>query len=256
MNSLVFEGQAVRLIDRDGVPWWILADVCRALDIGNPSDVAKRLDSDERDTLDSIEGPTIISEPGLYKVIMKSRKPVAKRFDRWVRHEVLPTIRKTGSYGTPSLVQVAEMMVDGMKQAIAPLGLRLEGQDRAIERIERRQDLMAEDVASIKIRLLSGRKRLKGDAKAEHIDAIHQLGGRCPCGCGKIIVIGGVKLSDAEFDHFYSVDRADVGSTWLIHKDCHREFTGGKRARHDFEAAFRAYHHARLRLPGREPKFL
>lgn len=259
MNDLIFEGQAVRLIDRDGTPWWVLADVCAALEIANPSDVVKRLDDDEKygvDITDPIgreQNTTVISEPGLYKLIMTSRKPVARRFDRWVRHDVLPAIRRTGSYGTQSLALVAEMLVDGMKQAIAPLGVRLEGQDRVIERIEKRQNSMAEDIAAIKMRT-AGRRRISPATKEEHVDALHQLGGRCPCGCGRTVVIGGVALSDTEFDHFYSVDRADVAGTWLLHRICNQEFNHGKRARHEYEAAFRAYHHARLRLPGRQQR--
>ena len=103
---LDFEGRNVRMVERDDAQWWVLADVCRAMDIANPSDVAARLDDDEKDAL-AISDPigrqqstTIVSEPGLYAVILQSRKPIARRFDRWIRHVVLPTIRKTGRYAT------------------------------------------------------------------------------------------------------------------------------------------------------------
>lgn len=69
----------VRVIDRDGEPWWVLADVCRVLELTNPSMVAKSLEDDERGTLNNLEGGPdriIISEPGLYKLIQTSRKPV------------------------------------------------------------------------------------------------------------------------------------------------------------------------------------
>jgi hypothetical protein len=98
--ALTFEGLAVRVIMVDGVPWWVLADVCAVLEHSNPSMLGKSLDADERDDL-SIVDPigrqqqtTVISEPGLYKLLMTSRKPQAKRFDRWVRHEVLPEEQK------------------------------------------------------------------------------------------------------------------------------------------------------------------
>lgn len=87
----------------EGEPWFVAADVCRALGLGNSSDVIKRLDEDER-TLVSIEGASnglpvnAVNEPGLYALILGSRKPEAKAFKRWITHEVIPEIRKTGGY--------------------------------------------------------------------------------------------------------------------------------------------------------------
>lgn len=94
---------AVRAVTLEGEPWFVAADVCRALGLGNSSDVIKRLDEDER-TLVSIEGASnglpvnAINEPGLYALILGSRKPEAKAFKRWITHEVIPEIRKTGGY--------------------------------------------------------------------------------------------------------------------------------------------------------------
>lgn len=94
---------SVRTVVKDGEPWFVAADVCKALEIGNPTDVMRRLDDDER-TLVSIEGASntlpvnVINEPGLYAVVLGSRKPEAKAFKRWITHEVIPIIRKTGGY--------------------------------------------------------------------------------------------------------------------------------------------------------------
>jgi prophage antirepressor-like protein len=108
-----------RVIDRDGEPWFALADVCERLDIKNPSDAASRLDSDEKMTLAITEGHlgsrggarqmTIINESGLFSIIFRSTKPDAKRFKKWVTAEVLPTIRKTGGYRgtTPDFIKRA-----------------------------------------------------------------------------------------------------------------------------------------------------
>lgn len=87
------------MTDQNGEPWFVAADVCRALDIGNPTQAIARLDSDES-TLISNEGRemNIISEPGLYALVLGSRKPEAKAFKRWVTHEVIPSIRRTGGY--------------------------------------------------------------------------------------------------------------------------------------------------------------
>ena len=256
-----FESHEVRVIERDGDPWFVLADACRVLGTSNVTDAAARLDDDEKG-FDSIETPSgvqqmlIISEPGLYKLIGTSRKPAAKQFDRWVRHEVLPAIRRTGAYNVQGvgLQQIAEIIVDGMKQAIAPLGLRLESQDRAIDRIEKRQDAMAEDVASIKARLLGGRRRLSADTKREHVDAVNQFGGLCPCCRTAAVIVDGMKLKFSEYDHFYQNSRPDADHTWLVCLPCHAKFTNGKVPRDQREAEFRAYQNQRRRLPGRQIK--
>ena len=94
-------------------PWFVAVDVCRALEIGNSSQAISRLDADEKMiTLISNEGNkrgnpnmTVVNEPGLYTLILSSRKPEAKAFKRWITHEVIPTIRKTGGYMTDSLLE-------------------------------------------------------------------------------------------------------------------------------------------------------
>lgn len=99
-----FESFQIRVVMIDGNPWWVAADVCAVLDLGNASMALARLDDDER-TLISIEGASnglpvnAVNEPGLYSLILGSRKPEAKKFKRWVTHDVLPTIRQTGGYG-------------------------------------------------------------------------------------------------------------------------------------------------------------
>ena len=96
----------VRAMVIDGNPWFVAADVCKALDINNPRQAVSYLDDDEKNTVtinDGIPGnpnKTIISEAGLYSLILRSRKPEAKAFKRWVTHEVLPSIRKHGMYAT------------------------------------------------------------------------------------------------------------------------------------------------------------
>ena len=100
-----FKGAALRtLTDENGEPWFVAKDVCDILGI-DTNHLGESLDSDEMNTLRITEGntrgnpnKTIISEPGLYRLVMKSRKSEAKEFQRWVTHEVLPQIRKTGGY--------------------------------------------------------------------------------------------------------------------------------------------------------------
>ena len=103
MNELQvfkYSGKQVRTLLKDNQPWWVLKDVCDILGLTNPSVVADRLDDDERSKFDlGRQGEaTIINESGLYNVILRSDKPEAKPFRKWVTAEVLPTIRKTGGY--------------------------------------------------------------------------------------------------------------------------------------------------------------
>jgi len=93
----------VRVLDRDGQAWFVLSDVCSALAIANNRHAATRLDEDEKgvvnsDTLGGPQALTVVNEAGLYSLILTSRKPEAKQFKRWVTHEVLPTLRRTGAY--------------------------------------------------------------------------------------------------------------------------------------------------------------
>lgn len=90
----------VRITTINDEPWFVAADVCRALDLSNPTIATNRLDEDERAKFNlgrQGEG-TIINEPGLYSLVLGSRKPEAKAFKRWITHDVIPAIRKTGGY--------------------------------------------------------------------------------------------------------------------------------------------------------------
>ncbi len=116
MNGLQvfsYNSSEVRTVMRDGEPWFCLKDVCAVLGISKYRDVAARLDPDERepvrvDTLGGTQEMVFINKSGLYSVILRSDKPEAKPFRKWVTSDVLPTIRKTGGYG-----------VDGTKAALA-----------------------------------------------------------------------------------------------------------------------------------------
>lgn len=100
-----FRGASLRtLTDETGEPWFVLKDCMNILDLGNPTETVKMFDEDEFSTTEVIDSigrrqqAYIISEPGLYRLVMRSRKPEAKEFQRWVTHEVLPQIRRTGGY--------------------------------------------------------------------------------------------------------------------------------------------------------------
>ena len=104
LNIWEYEQHEIRIVEKDSEPWWVLADVCKVLELTTPSRVAERLEKDEVsqthtiDRMGRTQKSTIINESGLYAVILRSDKPQAKPFRKWVTNEVLPSIRKHGAY--------------------------------------------------------------------------------------------------------------------------------------------------------------
>ena len=147
---------SVRVVMIDGEPWFVAVDVCRILEISNSRDAVARLDDDEKadvgitDTssngVQQRRTVTAISESGLYALIFTSRKPEAKKFRKWVTHEVLPSIRKTGGYSIapadPLAVEHAKLAVERERIAadlkIAALSF---DQKKIEERIENARQL-------------------------------------------------------------------------------------------------------------------
>lgn len=139
-----FRGQTVRtLTDEQGEPWFVAKDVCDILGITNSRDAMASLDDDEKgvantDTPGGRQNMSIVSEPGLYVLIGKSRKPEAKTFRRWVNHEVLPSIRKTGKYESkPMSVEERALSIMGELKAIVDRQkLTIANQHEAISQLE------------------------------------------------------------------------------------------------------------------------
>lgn len=99
-----FENQQVRFVGTAEHPWWVAADICTILEITNVSQKLQTLDEDERSMFNiGRQGEAwCVNESGLYSLILTSRKPQAKKFKKWITSEVLPAIRKTGSYSITS----------------------------------------------------------------------------------------------------------------------------------------------------------
>jgi len=95
----------------NGEPWFVAVDVCRALGVSNHKDAVARLDNDEKsgvvltDPYGRMQTTNCINEPGLYTLVLGSRKPEAKQFKRWITHDVIPSIRKHGAYMTPDIIE-------------------------------------------------------------------------------------------------------------------------------------------------------
>ena len=107
MNELqIFKNNVfgqVRVVEQDGEPWFVATDICKCLEIGDTSKATKRLDDDEKGatlipTLGGKQKLNTVNEYGLYSLVLSSRKPEAKEFKRWITHEVIPSIRKYGSF--------------------------------------------------------------------------------------------------------------------------------------------------------------
>ena len=103
LKVFAYGEQQVRTVLSEGEPWWVLTDVCRVLGLKRADSTARKLDDDEKGThlVSTLRGKQqviTVNESGLYAVILRSDKPEAKKFKRWVTHEVLPSIRQTGAY--------------------------------------------------------------------------------------------------------------------------------------------------------------
>lgn len=139
----------IRTIIKDNEPMFCLADVCKALEIINPSKVAQRLDEDERTKLElGRQGETnFITESGLYAVILRSDKPNAKKFRKWVTSEVLPTIRKTGGYSKPmTTAEKIQLLAQGNEE----LNERVEEVESKIISLENDMPLYGCEIDEIK----------------------------------------------------------------------------------------------------------
>jgi prophage antirepressor-like protein len=151
MNQIVpfpkvfkYNGSQVRTVMQDGEPWFVAKDVCDILELGNTGQAISRLDDDECSTIISNDSSSnnpvlaVVNEPGLYSLVLGSRKPEAKQFKRWITHEVLPTIRQTGTYSTKpmSTEDMIILQAQSVKELKAEVHDLREQQGYQMERLE------------------------------------------------------------------------------------------------------------------------
>lgn len=129
----------IRVVEKDSEPWFVAVDVCDILDLSNPTIAVSRLDNDERAkfNLGRQGDATIVNEPGLYTLILGSRKPEAKAFKRWITHDIIPAIRKYGAYMTPEKLEEAICNPDTIIEIC--MQLKLEQERRKQVEAENRQ---------------------------------------------------------------------------------------------------------------------
>lgn len=151
-----FKGESLRaLTNMAGEPWFVLKDCMSILDLGNPTETVKMFDDDEFSTTEVIDSigrrqqAYIISEPGLYRLVMRSREPEAKEFQRWVTHEVLPSIRKHGAYMTQQTLDKALTSPDFLIQ----LATKLKEEQEKVKELEPKAQAL-DDFTNVEDRLL------------------------------------------------------------------------------------------------------
>lgn len=151
-----FKGESLRaLTNMAGEPWFVLKDCMSILDLGNPTETVKMFDDDEFSTTEVIDSigrrqqAYIISEPGLYRLVMRSRMPEAKEFQRWVTHEVLPSIRKHGAYMTQQTLDKALTSPDFLIQ----LATKLKEEQEKVKELEPKAQAL-DDFTNVEDRLL------------------------------------------------------------------------------------------------------
>jgi len=154
-----FNGKDVRVIKKDGEPWFVGKDVCAAIGT-RTKDIPQILDEDEKgvDTIDTLGGEqamTVISESGLYSLMLRSRKPEAKVFKKWITREVLPSIRKTGAYLTDDTLDKV-----------------IEDPDFALNLVKKLQKLKVERDTALRQRsLISDKKTATAMARVGHANS-------------------------------------------------------------------------------------
>ena len=160
IQTFDFQGYELRTVLINNEPWFVAKDVCEILEITNPTMALQRLDSDERAKFNlGRQGETnIVNEPGLYTLILGSRKPEAKQFKRWVTHEVIPSIRKHGAYMTPEKIEEVLMNPDTIIQLATTLKEERQKRLEAEKKIEQQKPkvLFADAVETSESSILIG----------------------------------------------------------------------------------------------------
>ena len=192
MNEIVkvYKNSPVRIVEKGGEPWFVARDVCKVLEITKVDSAIRNLDADEKgahtvSTPGGNQEMTIVSEAGLYSLILRSRKPEAKAFKRWVTHEVLPSIRKTGAYLSPGMSnEQVKALVATLEEEVYR---RIQAEDRLSKLEAHAEELARAAIPTTpfgELSLKTGRPRTRlvrnylrssQEVKQEHLGAYIQL---------------------------------------------------------------------------------
>lgn len=133
----------IRTVTINNEPWFVASDICKALEIANTTQAVQRLDDDEKSMLNiglSGGATNCVNEYGLYNLILASRKREAKQFKRWITHEVIPSIRSTGSYSAP---QTTAGQIQLLAQGHIELVQKIDSVDKDLQEFKKEMPLLA-----------------------------------------------------------------------------------------------------------------
>lgn len=241
LSVFEFHGKSVRMVGTADAPEWVAADVCDVLGIGNPSKTlltfppnAKGITSSN--TLGGSQEMLTVTEPGLYRLIFKSRKPEAELFQSFVCSEVLPCIRKHGCYPAPDVASGGNAIVSVNRQFMSEMGMVLrEAVFGAVEPLNDKVDCLDQRVSGLEqaVHDLAPRKPLTEQSRKFHIAVVYRYyNGKCPC-CSKVLIVGEDKkaLPRLQFDHWVRRTQNGLQDTWAVCEGCNSKFND-----HDFKA--------------------
>lgn len=241
LSVFEWEGKVVRMVGTADAPEWVAADVCDVLGIRDASmAIAKFPDNSKGTTTVGTLGGTqkllTVTEAGLYRLIFKSRKQEAERFQTLVCSEVLPCIRKHGCYPAPDVAIGENAIVTVNRQFMSELGAVLrESTFGMMEPLNKKVDNCLERMSAVEqvMHDFAPRKPLTEQTRRNHISIVYRYySGKCPC-CCKVLIVGenNNPLPRLQFDHWVRRTQNGLKDTWAVCGDCNSKFND-----HDFKA--------------------
>lgn len=257
-----YHGHQVRTVLRDGVPWWVAQDICEALELSNPSEATSGLDEDEKMTISNPESHSgqrggarslvIVNESGLYELTWKSRKPAAKAFKVWIKREVIPAIRKTGSYVAPGAQApgMANTMEIVREVVLLLAPIIQQGQSQAVQQINQHTAQLLDPVSeavNTNFRPRHPGKKVK-DRIIEAIKASSD--GRCPLCQSKheLVVVDGGKSKTSQWLRWFGIQRVFVHEVILACATCAEKFKRSLLLKDEWMPTFLEFHKRREKL--------
>jgi prophage antirepressor-like protein len=228
-NLIEFSGAKIRLVGTPENPEWVAADVCAVLGIEKPHNVLRYFKDTERGmrivdaTPNNPQEMLTVTEPGLYRLIFKSRKPEADRFRTWVTHEVLPSLRQHGCFPPPQVqVSTTALVTLDPEQLYIHLGQQLHA--ALFNATQPRFDSIDEQFVEVRQRLdkVERRKLIAKKTQQRHLHILRRFyAGKCPCcHAERIVNDAGEKLMNCEFDHWERVSEVQASKTWAVCTKC------------------------------------
>lgn len=225
--NLEFEQQTIRMVGTAEDPLWVVADVCRVLGIKNPSDTISRFRDSEKGIVsiyttrpgDVSQDVNVVNLPGLIRLILRSRKPIAERFQVFILHDVCPSVFKYGCYPPPMVVEGNSAIVkrdDQLAKAIDTLF----GMVSALSEKSDERDKVTLAILAAVNRIMP-RKEISEVTRAKLRRVLKHMGGWCPCCHMKQLFKGGRFIG--EYDHHRGRDKNTVRDCWPICRKCNQD---------------------------------